>query len=236
MKRGEYMVTVLPEQITAAREARGLSKAALARAAGITPGYVTLIEQGKQKSVTSTVAQGIAGALEETAETIFEGFSGVATELKAVCGLSPEEKNRFAEEYIGFVRRVAWENRDCFGFFADAAEEAQSFALLVFAEALNTFDPRRGSNFKTFVAYAIKARFRSELRRATAQKRSAQLISLDTPISDETIEDYHSLTPSRVSVEREVLLREECRAAIRSLTATQRRDKYIQELAACVGL
>lgn len=63
MKSYEISVEIRADHIIALRKLRKQSQAALARAVGISAPYLCLLEQGKQKTASNTVAMKIAAAL-----------------------------------------------------------------------------------------------------------------------------------------------------------------------------
>lgn len=213
-------ITIVPrnEKIKEARKAQKITQAAAAKAANITAAYMCLLENGKQKVVSPEVAEAIAAALETDPDLLFENYRPPQEEKKNL--LTPEEKELLASENIGWVKAIAWEARI---YYEMDWEEAYSAGLVAFAECLNTYEKGR-ENVRTWIAKAIKMRAISDYRKRCAAKRSAELLYLDEVMQqkDRDVRSYHEAVGSCFSLENYVILREECREALRNLPPSTR--------------
>lgn len=221
-------ITIVPrnEKIKEARKAQKITQAAAAKAANITAAYMCLLENGKQKVVSPEVAEAIAAALETDPDLLFENYRPPQEEKKNL--LTPEEKEFLAREHIGWVKAIAWETQKYYDMEWD---EAYSAALLVFAECLNTYEKGR-VNIKTWISYAIKARAVSDYRKKCAQKRRASFLHLDDTIEKKDKKmSCHELVECGFNLEKHVIMREECREALRNLppSTKKRLRDYIEQ-------
>lgn len=233
MKSYEISVEIRAEHVKAIRKLRKQSQAALARAAGISPAYLCLIENGKQKTATNTVAMKIAAALAVEPEEICGGYVEPAENTENL--LTAAEREQYAAEYLGRLRDAVFYRRQYYNF---DFEEAYSEGLVVFARALFTFNKASGSSFPHYIEHALEGTFKSECRKRNAAKRSADVFSLDELIdgSEQNSRDFYNLHPSSFELEETVCRREECREAVRALSPERRRDPYIAELLEEVAL
>lgn len=233
MKSYEISVEIRAEHVKALRKLRKQSQAALARSAGISPAYLCLIEKGKQKNATNTVAMKIAVALAVEPEEICSGYVEPAEDTENL--LTEAEREQYAAAYLGRLHDAVFYRRQYYNF---DFEEAYSEGLVVFARALFTFNKASGSSFLHYVEHALEGTFKSECRKRNAAKRSADVFSLDEVIdgSGQNSCDYYNLHPSSFDLEETVCRREECREAVQALSPERRRDPYIAELLEEVAL
>lgn len=233
MKSYEISVEIRAEHVKALRKLRKQSQAALARSAGISPAYLCLIEKGKQKNATNTVAMKIAAALAVEPEEICSGYVEPTEDTENL--LTAAEREQYAAAYLGRLRDAVFYRRQFYNF---DFEEAYSEGLVVFARALFTFNKASGSSFPHYVEHALEGTFKSEYRKRSAAKRSADVFSLDELIdgSGQNSCDFYNLHPSSFELEETVCRREECREAVRALSPERRRDPYIAELLEEVAL
>ena len=233
MKSYEISVEIRADHIIALRKLRKQSQAALARSAGVSPAYLCLIEKGKQKTATNTVAMKIAAALAVEPEEICSGYVEPTEDTENL--LTEAEREQYAAAYLGRLRDAVWYRRQYYNF---DFEEAYSEGLVVFARALFTFNKSSGSSFPHYVEHALEGTFKSECRKRNAAKRSADVFSLDELIdgSEQNSRDFYNLHSSSFDLEETVCRREECREAVRTLSPERRRDPYIAELLGVVAL
>lgn len=233
MKSYEISVEIRAEHVKAIRKLRKQSQAALARSAGVSPAYLCLIEKGKQKTATNTVAMKIAAALAVEPEEICSGYVEPTEDTENL--LTEAEREQYAAAYLGRLRDAVWYRRQYYNF---DFEEAYSEGLVVFARALFTFNKSSGSSFPHYVEHALEGTFKSECRKRNAAKRSADVFLLDELIdgSEQNSRDFYNLHPSSFDLEETVCRREECREAVRTLSPERRRDPYIAELIGAVAL
>jgi transcriptional regulator with XRE-family HTH domain len=99
----------LGKKVTAAREARGWSKADLARKAGVSPSYVTRIEQGKFDRPSIDLVGSIASALKLSVADLAGPMPEPAlVDLRAVLmarGFRPDETHIVDRILEGLVHR-----------------------------------------------------------------------------------------------------------------------------------
>lgn len=233
MKSYEISVEIRAEHVKTIRKLRKQSQAALAKSAGISPAYLCLIEKGKQKTATNTVAMKIATALAVEPEEICSGYVEPKEDTENL--LTAAEREQYAVAYLGHLRDAVWYRRQYYNF---DFEEAYSEGLVAFARALFTFNKASGSSFPHYVEHALEGTFKSECRKRNAAKRSADVFSLDKLIdgSEQNSRDFYNLHPSSFNLEERVCLRDECREAVKTLTPERRRDPYIADLLEVVGL
>lgn len=233
MKSYEISVEIRAEHVKALRKLRKQSQAALARAAGVSSAYLCLIENGKQKNATNTVAMKIAAALSVEPEEICSGYVEPAEDTENL--LTAAEREQYAAEYLGRLHDAVFYRRQYYNF---DFEEAYSEGLVVFARALFTFNKASGSSFPHYIEHALEGTFKSECRKRNATKRRADVFSLDELIdgSEHNSRDFYNLHPSSFDLEETVCRREECREAVRTLSPERRRDPYIAELLEAVAL
>lgn len=233
MKSYEIGVEIRADHIIALRKLRKQSQAALARAVGISPPYLCLLEQGKQKTASNTVAMKIAAALSVEPEEICSGYVEPVEDTENL--LTEAEREQYATMYLDRLRDAVWYRRQYYNF---DFEEAYSEGLVVFARALFTFNKAGGSSFPHYVEHALEGTFKSECRKRNAPKRSADVFSLDELIDggEKNSRDFYNLHPSSFDLEETVCRREECREAVRTLSPERRRDPYIAELLEAVAL
>lgn len=233
MKSYEISVEARPERIIAARKRRKLSQEATARAAGITAAYLCLLEKGRKRTATNTVAMKIAAALGVGPEEVFAGYVEPVEDREGL--LTAEEREEYAKRYLDKLRDAVWYRRQYYNF---DFEEAYSEGLVVFARALFTYKKTSNCSFPHYVDHALEGTFKSECRKRNAAKRSADVFSLDELIdgSEQNSRDFYNLHPSSFDLEETVCRREECREAVRTLSPERRRDPYIAGLLEVVGI
>lgn len=99
MKSYEISVEIRAEHVKTIRKLRKQSQAALAKSAGISPAYLCLIEKGKQKTATNTVAMKIATALVVEPEEICSGYVEPKEDTENL--LTAAEREQYAVAYLG---------------------------------------------------------------------------------------------------------------------------------------
>lgn len=233
MKSYEISVEARPERIIAARKRRKLSQAATARAAGITAAYLCLLEKGRQRTATNTVAMKIAAALGVEPEEVFAGYVEPVEDREGL--LTAEEREEYARRYLDKLRESVWHRQKYFNF---DFEEAYSEALVVFARALFTYKKTSNCGFPHYVDHALEGTFKSECRKRNTAKRKALVYSLDAPLCSDSKKttDFYNVRPSTFDLEGYIIIREECREAIKALSPERRRDPYIAGLLEVVGI
>lgn len=234
MKINEISVGVKGEHLIAIRKMKKKSQAAIARAAGITPAYMCLLERGKAQTLTNTVANRIALALEVEPEALFSGYVEPTEDNDGL--LTEQEREEYAERYLDKLRDSVWFMKSL--FFSDF-EEAYSEGLVVFARALYTYRKTSGSSFPHYVDHALEGTFKSERRKMTRAKRAGETYSLDCLMDSGRggrEQDFYNIHASPFDLEDYICKREECREAVKTLSPERRRDPYIAELLEAVGL
>lgn len=235
MKSYEVSVGVMAEHILTIRKMKKQSQAAIARAAGVTAAYLCLLEKGKQRTVTNTVAKSIAEALAVKPEAVFVGYIEPVEDKEAL--LTEREREEYAERYLEKLRESVWYRRQYYNF---DFEEAYSEGLVVFARALFTYKKTSNCSFPHYVEHALEGTFKSERRKMTREKRKGETLSLDNLLNFNGghggEKDFYSVHASSFNLEEHICIREECREAVKTLTPERRRDPYIAELIACAGI
>lgn len=185
MKSYEISVEIRADNIIKLRKLRKQSQTALAQKAGVSKQYISLIELGKQKNVSNTIALKISQVLSVEPTEICIGYIEPKEEKENL--LTEKERVQFAEMYFPCLRVTVLNLLKHYTF---DFEESYSIALLVLAQALFTFKKARNCSFQTYLDRAINNALKNECTKQNTQKRKGYTISLDEFVDNQEDDSY----------------------------------------------
>lgn len=226
-----FLVTPDPAAIKKSRISAKMHQIELSFAAGLYKNAVFLIESGKEPcSVARSSAEAIAAILKERPENLFPDYLQKKVEYERKMenrrNVPASELAELAEKYLPLVRSIAHKKSHVMGCDFD---EALSIMLVAFAEALRNWGGYGA--FSDFVTRVLDRAAVAEVRRQTAQKRSAFVVSLNDPLFYGDHDDLRELADclaSSYDLELHIEAREELRYRLRHADPETRRIAIIE--------
>lgn len=221
-----FLVTPDPETIKKSRISAKMHQVEVSFAAGLYKNAVFLIESGKEPcSVARSTAEAIAAILKERPENLFPDYLQKKAEyerkIETRRDVPTSELAELAEKYLPLVRSIARKKSCVMGCDFD---EALSIMLVAFAEALRNWGGYGA--FSDFVTRVLDHAAIAEVRRQTAQKRSAFVVSLNDPQFYDDRDDFRELADclaSSYDLELHIEAREELRYRLQHTDPETRR-------------
>lgn len=238
-----------PNKIDQLRRERKITIKVLAQRAGV--GESTLYNMKNEKwgdSIKAEIAERIAAALGETPEKVFPDYARAKKEYeekqareKEHIFKSREERDEAIEKVKYLAVYIAKKNAWRMEQFKNNVMDMEDFvaeAMLTLVETaarVETDGIKKGMEFSQYAGWAIEYRFKSMHDSQKKQKRAAGFtVSLDATVPGGTESTYldfaESILPKRETPEEIVILREECREAVRYLPPERRREPEIAAL------
>lgn len=238
-----------PNKIDQLRRERKITIKVLSQRAGV--GESTIYNMKNEKwgdSIKAEIAERIAAALGETPEKVFQDYARAKNEYREKLTREKEhifksreerdeaiEKTRYLAVYI--AKKNAWRMEQFKNNVMDI-EDFVSEALLTLVETaarVETDGIKKGMEFSQYAGWAIEYRFKAMSESQKKQKRSAGFnVSLDAIVPGGTESTYldfvESITTKKETPEKIIILREECREAVRQLTPERRQEPEIAAL------
>lgn len=245
----KFTLEACPNNITELRNALGITVAELARRMGTSKSRINNVRSGKPWArIKAECAEQFAAALEVEPERVFPDYAQAKRDYKKKMERerefifhSREERDKAIESTwrlaVYVAEQNAWRVTRCRNSVMDM-EDCVGEALLSLVEVAEQVMCRgipKGVNFSKYAGGATEMRFKTMYRDLSRQRRAAYLgVSLDaqTGYGDGlTYQDYiESLIPGANTTEETVMLREECREAVRLLTPERRQEPEIAAL------
>ena len=246
-----FNVKTQPNHIADWCTIRGITQKELAELAGMGATQVADIKRGRREHIRPSVIKRLSEALGIEPKELFDDYTEAKAaylrnidENREFVFKNIEERNAMIESMIPSARYIARKNmkmllKDCRNVCIDT-EDIIAEVLFAVTEAADNAMKRgipKGAEIQGYVFKSIEHNLKSLYRAQRAQKRAAcKCFSYDKTLSnDETktcldfIEDCHLIHRQR-SVEEIVILREECREAVRRLTPERRQEPEIAAL------
>ncbi len=226
-----FLVTPDPAAIKKSRISAKMHQIELSFAAGLYKNAVFLIESGKEPcSVARSSAEAITTILKERPENLFPDYLQKKAEyerkMETRRNVPASELSELAEKYLPLVRSIAHKKSHMMGCDFD---EALSIMLVAYAEALRNWGGY--GVFSDFVTRVLDSAAVAEVRRQTAQKRSAFVVSLNDPLFYDDRDDLRELADCLASpydLELHIEAREELRYRLHHADPETRRIATIE--------
>lgn len=247
----KFNVKTQPNNISDLCAIRGITQKQLAELAGIAQTHVTDIKKGRRQHVRAAVAKKLAAVLGAEPEEVFTDYA----EAKAAYLRDIEQNREFIFKSIG-ERNAAIESmiplakvmarksasmllKSCRNGCIDM-DDITAEAFLIITETANNAMKRgipKGAEISQYTCGGIEKGLGTLYRAQHTQQRAAcKVISYDVPLSNEEKETYLDFIEARYFVHRGktpeeiVILREECREAVRTLPPERRHEPEIVAL------
>lgn len=242
----KFNVKTQPNNISDLCAIRGITQKELAELAGIAQTHVTDIKKGRRPHVRAAVAKKLAEVLGVEPEELFADYAGAKAAYLRDIEQNREfvfkdigERNAAIESMIPIAKYIAKKSatmllKNCRNGCIDM-DDITAEAFLIVTETANNAMKRgipKGTEISQYTCGGIEKGLKTLYRAQHTQQRAACLtISYDTPLSsDEPETTYLDFIRRGRSVEEIVILREECREAVRKLPPERRHEPEIAEL------
>ena len=247
----KFNVRTEPNHIADWCAIRGITQKELAELAGMGQTQVADIKRGRRKHIRPAVIKRLSEALGVEPGELFDDYAEAKAAYLRDIDQNREfvfkdirERNAMIESMIPFARNIARQSatmllKRCRNVCIDT-EDIRAEAFLAATETANNAMKRgipRGAEIRGYTYSSIEKSLKTLYRAQRTQSRAAcKVFSYDTPLSNDEaqtyfdfIEDCH-LIHKQKSVEEIVILREECREAVRHLPPERRREPEIAAL------
>ena len=243
-----FVLNINPNYITELRKERRITVKELARQAGVGESTIWNLKcDGRHGSIKAETVERLAAVLEVEPETVFPDYARAKKDHaekrereKEHIFSSREERDEAIESVrylaVYIAKKNTWRIEKCRNNVMDM-EDLIGEALLTLVETAEKVSKEgitRNMEFSKYAGFAMEYRFKTIQGSQMRQKRTAYFnVSLDAQIpgTDTTYQEYlESVAPRMKTPEEIVILREECREAVRMLPPERRHEPEIVAL------
>lgn len=242
----KFNVKTQPNHIADWCAIRGITQRELAELAGMGQTQIADIKRGRRPHIRAAVVKRLSEALGAEPEELFDDYAAAKAAYMSDIDQNREfifksisERNAYIESITPLAKAMARKSaamllKGCRNSCMDM-DDITAEAFLIATEIANNAMKRgipKGAEISQYTCGGIEKGLKTLYKAQHTQQRAACLtISYDEPLSsDEPETTYLDFIRRGRSVEEIVILREECREAVRQLTPERRREPEIAAL------